>query len=346
VAEALTTNLIPMPSRPAEIFNCSSCSRWLEPGTLICPDCEHIVYSEHLREIATQATVEESAGRWVEARAVWQTAFDWLPAGTKQYEAVEKRIGLIDGRFSAAEAKKAKWTKRLGPLAPAVFFLAKFKSLFFLLTKAKFLLSFFAFFGLYWALFGWKFGLGFTGGILIHEMGHYVAARRRGLKVDLPIFLPGLGAYVRWYSQGISLEDLSGIALAGPFFGLLVAAFCGIVAKATGETFAQPGLWSALAHVTAWLNIVNLIPVFGLDGAQATHALDRMQRVLILATTLIFFGWLREWPFLFVALGMGFRVFQPAPERASTKTLVQFVLLLFVLGLIMYGFPDPMRRRY
>jgi hypothetical protein len=92
---------------------------------------------------------------------------------------------------------------------PVVFFLAKAKSLLFVIFKFKFLLSFFAFFGLYWAVFGWKFGLGFTLSIMIHEFGHYVAARRRGLKVDLPVFLPGLGAYVRWYNMGVNLDTLS-----------------------------------------------------------------------------------------------------------------------------------------
>ena len=62
--------------------------------------------------------------------------------------------------------------------------------------------------------------------ILLHEMGHYVAARRRGLKVDLPVFLPGMGAYVRWYSLGVNLEDLSSIALAGPSAGQLTGLRC------------------------------------------------------------------------------------------------------------------------
>ena len=178
-------------------------------------------------------------------------------------------------------------------------------------------------------------------------MGHYVAARRRGLKVDLPIFLPGLGAYVRWYSQGISLDDLASIALAGPFFGLLVALVSGGIARATGETATTPGLWSALAHVSAWLNIVNLIPVFGLDGAQATYALDRTQRWLVLATTLIFFGWLQEWPFLFVAAGMAWRIYQGGyADKPSTRTLIKYVLILFALGILMYVFPDPNRRQY
>lgn len=328
---------------PAEVFNCPGCSQWLPPGTLACPDCQTILYSDHLRDIAIAATTQEGASDWANARATWQTALPWLPPGTKQYDAVEQRILLIDARLNKVAASKANWTRRLGPFAPVVFFLAKLKTFFFFLMKAKFLLSFVGFFGVYWVFFGWKFGLGFALSILIHEMGHYIAARRRGLRVDLPVFLPGLGAYVRWYAMGISLEDLSGIALAGPFFGLLAAAVCAGLALTLhpGQT---RDLFSALAHVSAWLNVLNLIPVLGLDGAQATYALDRTQRWLVTATALIFFGLLQEWTFLFVAVGMGWRLWEGGfADKPSTRTMVGYVLLLFALGVVMYKFPDTTR---
>jgi Zn-dependent protease len=335
------------PTTPAEIFNCPNCSVWLQPGTMACPECQTIIYSAHLRTLAESAQASENAKQWLEARAAWESALAWLPADTKQYGAVAQRIGLIDTRLQAVVDNKARWSKRLGPFAPVLLFLSKVKTFLFFLLKAKFFFSFLAFFGLYAGLFGWKFGLGFAGGIMLHELGHYVEARRQGLKVDLPVFIPGMGAYVRWYSQGVQLESLSSIALAGPMFGLFVAAAFAGVAKYVGETYQHPGLWSALAHVAAWLNIVNLVPLFWMDGAQATFALDRMQRWLVLATTLIFFGWLQEWPFLFVALGMGWQIFRSEPaEKPSTRTLLQYVLILFFLGLIMYAFPDPMRRRY
>jgi Zn-dependent protease len=330
---------MPGPEVPEAIFNCPHCSRWLPPGTLECGECQAIVYAEHLRDLAVAASADESAGNWPEARAAWEQALVWLPAGTKQYAAVEQRIGLIDARLRAAADRKAKWTRRLGPLAPVAVFLSKIKTLLLFATKFKFILSFAGFFALYWAIFGWKFGLGFAMGILIHEMGHYVAAKRRGLKVDLPVFLPGLGAYVRWYAMGVSLEDLSAIALAGPFFGLLTAGAFGAASKWMGEP-PDNGLFGALAHATAWLNLLNLIAVLGLDGAQATYALNRMQRWLVMATALIFFGLLHEGVFLLIALGMGWRIWSGGyPEKPSSKTLVQFVLLLFGLGLVAYLFP-------
>jgi Zn-dependent protease len=328
---------------PETIYNCPECSHWLPPGTLACPECHAIVYSGHMKRVATAALSEEGADHWAQAREIWRQGLQWLPAGTKQAEAVEQRIGLIDARLRGAEETKAKWTKRLGPFAPVLFFLAKIKTFFFLLLKMKFLLSFVGFFLIYWAIFGWRFGLGFTLGILIHEMGHFVAARRRGLKVDLPVFIPGLGAYVKWYSMGVNLEDLSGIALAGPFFGLIVAVVCAAVAKYT--TGDRSGLFSALAHVTAWLNLLNLIPVFGLDGAQATYALDRMQRCLVAATAILFLALSHEWMLGFLAAGMGWRIWQnDVPDKPSTRTLVRYVLLVFALGVVIYAFPDTSAR--
>ena len=328
---------------PEPIYNCPLCSHYLPAGTLACPECQAIIYSGHLRDLAMQASAAEKEQHWDEARVLWRKTLDWLPAGTKQTEAVQAKIAALDARTQAQNDFKAKWTKRLGPLAPAFFFLMKAKSFLFLLFKMKFLLSFIGFFGIYWVLLGWKFGLGMTLSILVHEMGHFVAAKRRGLKVDLPVFMPGLGAYVRWYSQGVTLDTMSGIALAGPFFGLLFGMVCAGLAIGMPNSSAAP-LFEAVVHVTAWLNVLNLIPVLGLDGAQATYALDRTQRWLVLATSLIFFGLLQEGMFLFVAIGMAWRIWSGGfAEKPSTKTMVQYVLLLFALGLLMYRFPVPTR---
>jgi Zn-dependent protease len=308
--------------------------------TLVCPECHSIIYARHLKGLGQLAVSQEQERAWPQARETWQQMLQWLPAGTEQSQMVAGHLAAIDGRIQQGEQRTATWKKRLGPLAPAAFFLMKAKSFLFALLKFKFLFSFFAFFGVYWALFGWRFGLGFAVSILIHELGHYVAARRRGLKADLPVFLPGLGAYVRWYSMGISLDSLSSIALAGPFAGLLAAAAC-----AAMYFFTKVELWAALAHAGAWLNLINLVPVLGLDGAQATHALNRMQRGLILAAAILFFAFLHEGVFLFIAAGIAWRLFMgPAPESPSSATMIRYTLLLFALGALMGLVPDSMRR--
>ncbi len=317
-----------LPPDPPPLFNCPRCSHWLSEGTLVCPDCGALVYADHIAGLATAAQLMEREKRWPEARAAWGAAITWLPADTSQAHALRQRIAAIDASDGADKEKAARWAKRLGPLAPVLVLLGKLKGILFLLFKFKFLFSFLTFFGLYWALFGWKFGLGFTLSILVHEMGHFWAVKRRGLKVDLPVFLPGLGAYVRWYAMGIPLDGLASIALAGPLFGLGAALFClGLFA------WTHQQVYVALAHTGAFINLLNLIPVLGLDGAQATYALTKLQRGLLLASAVALFAVMHEAVFLFLAAGMAWRMFtKDEPAEASNQTMVYYLLLLFALG--------------
>jgi Zn-dependent protease len=310
-----------------------------------------------LRELAGSAQQFEQQGKWAEARERWRATLKWLPENAEQAAGIQQHIEQINGRLKAEEDRKAKWTKRLGPFAPIALFLLKIKSALFLLFKLKFLLGIVGFFGLYWALFGWKFALGFTGIIFVHEMGHFVSVKRRGLKADLPLFFPGLGAYVRWYSMGISVDQLAAIALAGPMYGLAAALGCLAVAWGTHGNFRD--LFLVLANVGAWINLFNLVPLLGLDGAQATYALGRMQRGLIALTCLIFFGLTVnsemnsgytgthvQWVFLFVGLGMVWRCFtNDEPEKPHTATMVYFLGLILALGFLLILTPVPVGGR-
>lgn len=48
----------------------------------------------------------------------------------------------------------------------------------------------------YGLVFGWRYAVGFVLLIFVHEMGHYVAARQRGLEVGAPTFIPFVGAWI------------------------------------------------------------------------------------------------------------------------------------------------------
>lgn len=337
------------PAAPPTIHSCPSCSHWLTDGTLACPDCHTLTYGQHLGELAASAQQLEQELKWAEARDRWHSALQWLPGDTRQAASIQEHIAAIDQRVHAQEDTKARWTKRLGPLAPAAFFLLKAKSFLFLAFKVKFLLGIFTFFGLYWALFGWKFAVGFTVTIFIHEMGHYLAVKRRGLKADLPMFLPGLGAYVRWYGMGVSREDIAEIALAGPLFGLLAGLACWGLFWGT-----HAPVFLVLVNVTMWVNLLNLIPVLGLDGAKATYALSRLQRAMVAITCVVFFAltsardpWEtanvnNHYIFLLIAAGMGWRCFtNDAPEEPHSGTLVSYLSLFLVLGLVLHLTPIP-----
>jgi Zn-dependent protease len=143
--------------------------------------------------------------------------------------------------------------RALGPLVAVALGLAKFS---FILVKFG---SIFVTIGLYGLAFGWTYGIGFVLLILFHELGHYLEAKREGLDPKLPVFVPFLGAYVQ-YTRGHPWQTVK-VAIAGPILGGLAALACYVAGKARGSD-----LLLALAHIGFLLNLINLIPVWILDG--------------------------------------------------------------------------------
>lgn len=332
----------PIPATPS-LRICPVCQTDLRSGDLACPRCQTLIHRERLDASSRQALELERTGALADARALWRVALPLLPAASTQADWLRQHLRELDERIAAATKTaeindpqaKPKWKKWLAPLAPIAVVLAKLKSVLFILFKLKFLLSFALFLGVYWTLFGPWFGVGFAVQILIHELGHVFAVKRKGLKADLPVFLPGFGAYVRWQGFDISIETRAEIALAGPFFGLLAAGAClGIY------QYTRMPVFAALAHAGAWLNLINLIPVWMLDGGQAAHALSRVQRALLLAASIVFFAMTQQGVFLLVAAGMAYRLFtKDLPAEPSTRTMVFYIVLLFALGALLKVIP-------
>jgi len=115
--------------------------------------------------------------------------------------------------------------------------------------------------GAYALIWGWKFGVGFVALILVHEMGHFVEARRQGLDVSIPRFIPFLGAYVAIKNSPLNPLRNAYVALAGPAAGALASLACWGYGSATGSS-----LFHALAYAGFFLNLFNLIPIGILDG--------------------------------------------------------------------------------
>jgi hypothetical protein len=185
--------------------NCKRCSGELSLGALACDQCHALVHSEQLDQLAAEAKSLEQKGDLSRAREVWLSGLSLLPPNSRQALWIQQHRTQLSAAMPAppVEEKDTKWAKRLGPLGPIAVLLAKGKSLILALFKFKFLFSFAAFLGIYWAAWGMKFGLGFAILILLHEMGHFIDIKRRGLPAEMPVFLPGLGAYVRWQALGV-----------------------------------------------------------------------------------------------------------------------------------------------
>jgi Zn-dependent protease len=310
---------------------CGRCGKPLAPGALVCGTCQAMVHANRLEELAASARAHEERRELVAAHSDWQAALELLPADSSQAVWVRTKLAeLFEAiRDEAAKDKAPGWTAKLGPFAPIVLLLLKGK--FFLsLLKLKFLLSFAAFAGIYWALYGAKFGVGLAVLILVHELGHFVAVKRRGLAADLPMFIPGFGAYVRWTAAGVSPATRALVSLAGPLAGALGAAICALLWLQTRQ-----GLWIGLASFSAFVNLMNLIPVWTLDGGQAMVAINRPGRIGIAIAAVLFAAFFSQPLLLLVAGGAVYRAFEKelaADMPTQYGVTAYFMTLVAALG--------------
>lgn len=149
------------------------------------------------------------------------------------------------------------------------------KTLLLLLNAAKFgklltmggtmIISVFA----YAWIFGWWYAVGFVLLILVHEMGHYLAAKQVGLDVGLPTFIPFVGAWIELKEQPLDARTEAYVALAGPVIGTLGAVACLYLARVYDSR-----LLLALAYSGFMINLWNLLPINPLDGGRIVGVLS------------------------------------------------------------------------
>lgn len=121
----------------------------------------------------------------------------------------------------------------------------------------------------YAVFYGWPFAVGFVLLLLVHESGHYVAARQRGLDVGLPTFVPFVGAWIQLKEMPHDAETEAYIGLAGPFAGTLGALACYFLAR-----HVDSNLLLALSYAGFFLNLFNMIPLSPFDGGRITAVLS------------------------------------------------------------------------
>jgi len=120
-------------------------------------------------------------------------------------------------------------------------------------------------------IYGWRYAAGFIALLFVHEMGHFIAARQRGLNVGAPTFIPFVGAWIELKDLPHDAETEAYVGLAGPLVGSLGALACYFVARDMGAS----GQWLlAVSYSGFFLNLFNLIPLSPLDGGRITAVLS------------------------------------------------------------------------
>ena len=228
----------------------------------------------------------------------------------------------------------------------------KFGAILFKLKFFTLVISMVVSLGAYALLYGWKFALGFVLLILIHELGHVVVLRARGIEAGLPVFLPFLGAFVSMKSQPRSAYDESLSGIAGPIAGTLGAFGC----------LALSGVYDSellrvLAYSGFFLNLFNLLPVIPLDGGRTVASLSPKLWLLGLLALLGYELW-RPSPVIPVILILGaFELYRRWKGRNTEASRTYYALtpeqrlqigglyigLIVVLLWAMHSYPLPPR---
>ena len=321
---------------------CPKCRQSVPDDALVCPVCKALVHAQDYERLTAEAERFEHKRRPRAARETWLKALALVPPESEHADWIRQHAAVLLSQYpNELNRPKSKWSKWLAPLSPIAVALAKVKTLLLAIVKLKSLLSLIAFVGVYWAVWGPKFGIGFAALILIHEMGHFIDVKRRGLPAEMPVFLPGLGAYVKWQALGVSTETRAAVSLAGPLAGLLASVTCAVIWWKTGDP-----LWAGLTRIGAWLNALNLVPVWILDGGTAVTALGRAERFILLAAGLALWLILGEVVFFLVAAGAGLRIFtKDAPPKSSAAIAAYYLAVIVCLGLVLRAVPvQPITR--
>ena len=114
----------------------------------------------------------------------------------------------------------------------------------------------------------WTWVMILTAVVIFHEMGHFFAMKVYKYQELGIFFIPLMGAYVSGKKQEVSQKQSAVILLAGPLPGIILGLLSHFIAEQTDIYFFEK-----LAWILVFLNLLNLLPVYPLDGGQLLHRL-------------------------------------------------------------------------
>ena len=318
------------------------CGTEVGHGTLACPCLRRLIHAQALKELASNAdratrlascSPHVNTGRGARpAAAELPSARDGRRAHRRAQPAHRRRSADDAGGSAAGSPGKTGWSRIAGGAVTAALILG---------SKLKFFC---------WAdegehvrldvrllrrlLVGLRLAAGARPGRhdLHHEMGHVAMLRRLGIDSSAPLFIPGMGALVMLRQHITDPVVDAKIGLAGPVWGL------GAALASLGAYFAtDAGIWLAIAHLTAFLNLFNLIPIWQLDGSRGFHALGRRERWTVVAAIAVALMLTEQRLLILVAAAAVWRALQKEQGPGNRRVLATFLMLVGALSLIARG---------
>ncbi|MFC3772830.1 site-2 protease family protein [Paenibacillus sp. GCM10012303] len=184
--------------------------------------------------------------------------------------------------------------------AAGLFILSKGKTLLALFKFSKFGTAIISMLVTVWAytiVFPFQVAAGLVGMILIHEMGHVAAAKRKGLPVSAPFFIPFLGAMIMLKRNPRDAVTEAYIAYGGPLIGTLGATAAYVIGWLGIQAGGGTGwyVWIVIAKIGFILNLFNLLPMQPMDGGRIASALSRWLWIVGLVGGALLIFYLNAW---------------------------------------------------
>lgn len=151
----------------------------------------------------------------------------------------------------------------------------------------------------YALFYGWKFAVALVYLIFVHEMGHVVAAKRKGIPTSPAFFIPFVGALISIQKQPRDAATEAYLAYGGPLAGLI-----SFLPAVLLYAYNEDPFWALVIYLGATINLFNLLPVSPLDGGRIVSVLSTkiwLVGLLILVALVVFF----PSPILFLVLFIG-----------------------------------------
>lgn len=162
--------------------------------------------------------------------------------------------------------------------------------------------------GYYFFSANWALLLILTTIVIFHELGHFFAMKIYRYQ-DLGIFfIPLLGAYASGTKREVSQKQSAVILLAGPMPGIIVGLVLYLIANNNSSLdFDTIILLKNTAGLLIFLNVLNLLPIYPLDGGQLLNRLFLDESKLVAKIFVVLSAGVLTWLALF---GLG-RPFYP-----------------------------------